>query len=57
MRGNKNKWSALEDQTLNQIVKEKGPKDWTAISEKLNENILEHIKNLSEEDKDDISYI
>jgi hypothetical protein len=57
LRGNKNKWSALEDQTLNQIVKEKGPKDWTAISEKLNENILEHIKNLSEEDKEDISYI
>jgi hypothetical protein len=57
LRGNKNKWSALEDQTLNQIVKEKGPKDWTAISEKLNENILEHIKILSEEDKEDISYI
>jgi hypothetical protein len=38
-------------------VRENGPKDWTAISEKLNENIQEHIKNLNEEDKEDINYI
>lgn len=57
MRGNKNKWLALEDQILNKIVKEKGPKDWTAISEKLNENIQEYIKNHNDEDKEEISYI
>lgn len=38
-------------------MKEKGPKDWTAISEKLNENIQEYIKNHNDEDKEEISYI
>jgi hypothetical protein len=37
-------------------VKDKGAKDWTSISEKLNENILDHIKKLNDEDKDEVSY-
>lgn len=57
LRGNKNKWSALEDQILKKIVKEKGPKDWTGISEMLNENLITHIKKLSNEEKEEINYI
>ena len=33
LRGNKNKWSIVEDQILKKIVDENGAKDWSSISE------------------------
>jgi hypothetical protein len=33
LRGNKNKWSIVEDQILKKIVDENGAKDWSGISE------------------------
>lgn len=50
--GNKTKWTAQEDEILKQLIVDHGAKDWTSISEKLNDALLELIQNASNEDRD-----
>ena len=43
--GNKTKWSKNEDDILKKLVETYGAKDWSSISEKHNEVLLEYINN------------
>lgn len=38
--GNKTKWSAFEDEILVGLIKDYGAKEWSNISERLNEIVL-----------------
>lgn len=53
--GNKTKWSKKEDEILKALIIANGAKDWSSISEKLNDAILDCIQNQqgyqSEKDK------
>jgi len=42
--GNKTKWSKKEDQILNDLIVSNGAKDWSTISEKLNDALIEYIQ-------------
>lgn len=39
--GNKIKWSSQEDEILKQLILDHGAKDWSSISEKLNDTLME----------------
>lgn len=54
MGGNKTKWTTQEDEILKQLIIDNGAKDWTNISEKLNDALIEIIQNASNEDRDKI---
>jgi|TARA_B110000305_G_C19291691_1_gene564523 hypothetical protein len=43
--GNKTKWSKKEDEILKALIIANGAKDWSSISEKLNDAILDCIQN------------
>jgi len=45
--GNKTKWSKGEDDILRRLVETFGPKDWTSISEKHNDALLDHVAQAS----------
>lgn len=50
--GNKTKWTTQEDEILKQLIVDHGAKDWSSISEKLNDALIELIHGASNEDRD-----
>lgn len=50
--GNKTKWTSQEDEILKMLIMEHGAKDWSSISEKLNDALIELLQGASNEDRD-----
>jgi len=54
--GNKTKWSKKEDEILKGLVETYGAKDWSSISEKHNEALLDYITNQQGSEREKLTF-